>query len=156
QPLLPHNVNAPNIPSSHRAASFSAEWEQTLKIEWSYLVNAQDRATRHAEQNRRFAQHQAGDKVMVRTPRRNFFAKRTQDPRLLPSYIGPFSIERRIGKSTYQLNTPAWWKIHPVFHVSRLRPFQKCMEDHSERHLTAPRGTDLPAIKSLTNHYHPA
>uniref|UniRef100_A0A1S3Z503 Tf2-1-like SH3-like domain-containing protein n=1 Tax=Nicotiana tabacum TaxID=4097 RepID=A0A1S3Z503_TOBAC len=143
------------MPTSPRAASFSTEWEQNLKIVQSYLVKAQERATRYAEQNLRSAQYQAGDKVMVRTPGRNLFAKRTHDPRLLQRYIGPFSIERRIEKSTYQLNTPAWWKIHPVFHVSRLRSFQKYMERHSESHLTTPRGTDLLANKSLTNHHHP-
>ncbi|XP_070041618.1 uncharacterized protein [Nicotiana tomentosiformis] len=108
QPLLPQTVNVPIMPTSPRAASFSTKREQTLKIMQSYLVKAQERATRCAEQNLRFAQQQAGDKVMVRTPKRNLFAKRTQDPRLLQRYIRPFSIERRIGKSTYQLNTPAW------------------------------------------------
>ena len=34
--------------------------------------------------------------------------------------LGPFKIRRIINPVTYELDLPAWWRIHPVFHVSLL------------------------------------
>ena len=44
-------------------------------------------------------------------------------PKLLPRYIGPFKILKKIGEVAYQLDLPSVLKIHNVFHVSRLRAF---------------------------------
>ncbi|XP_070017178.1 uncharacterized protein [Nicotiana sylvestris] len=118
-----------------RAASFSKEWKQNLEIVQSYLLKAQKRMKRHADQNRRFVEYQVGDKVMVKIPKRYLFAG-VHDPCLLQKYIGPLSIERRIGKVAYRVDTPAWWKIHHVFHVSLLKPFWEDTEDPSRSQLT--------------------
>ena len=37
---------------------------------------------------------------------------------------GPFEILEVISRSAYKLKLPASWKVHPVFHVSLLRPYQ--------------------------------
>ncbi|XP_070029819.1 uncharacterized protein [Nicotiana sylvestris] len=137
QSLLPHTFNAPNISKSPRAASFSKEWKRNLEIVWSYLVKSQKRMKRHANQNCCFVEYQVGDKMMVKIPKRYLFT-RVHDPRLLKKYIGPLSIERRIGKVAYRVDTPAWWKIHPVFHVSLLKPFWEDTEDPSRSQLTIP------------------
>ncbi|KAJ7566589.1 hypothetical protein O6H91_02G109900 [Diphasiastrum complanatum] len=40
---------------------------------------------------------------------------------LSPRYCGPFTISRRLGKVTYELELPHNSKVFPVFHVSQLR-----------------------------------
>ncbi|XP_070006065.1 uncharacterized protein [Nicotiana sylvestris] len=137
QPLLPHTINTPNMSKYPPAASFSKEWKQNLEIVQSYFVKAQKRMKRHADRNRHFVEYQVGDKAMVKIPKWYLFAG-VHDPRLLQKYIGPLSIERRIGKVAYCVDTPAWWKIHLVFHVILLKPFLEDTEDPSLSHLTIP------------------
>ena len=37
---------------------------------------------------------------------------------------GPFKVLEIISRSAYKLKLPPSWKVHPVFHVSLLRPYQ--------------------------------
>jgi hypothetical protein len=37
---------------------------------------------------------------------------------------GPFTVIKEVGKYTYQLDLPATMDVHPVFHISLLRPTQ--------------------------------
>ncbi|XP_070035391.1 uncharacterized protein [Nicotiana tomentosiformis] len=122
---------------SPRATSFSKEWKQNLEIVRSYLIKAQKWIKKHADQNRLFVEYQVEYKVMVKIPKRYLFGG-VHDPRLLQKYIGPLSIEKRIRKIAYQVDTPAWWKIHLVFHISLLKPFREDIEDPSRTQLTKP------------------
>ncbi|XP_073485045.1 protein FAM200C-like [Aquarana catesbeiana] len=42
--------------------------------------------------------------------------------KLGPKFIGPFSVKRKINDVTYELDLPNTLKVHPVFHVSLLKP----------------------------------
>ena len=39
-------------------------------------------------------------------------------------FVGPFRIEECIGTRAYQFKLPEGWNIHPVFHVSLLKPWK--------------------------------
>ena len=39
--------------------------------------------------------------------------------------FGPFVIKRRVGSRAYELELPARWTLHPVFHVSLLEPYRE-------------------------------
>lgn len=39
-------------------------------------------------------------------------------------YLGPFTVIKRIGSLSYKLDFPNYmWQIHPVFHISQLKPY---------------------------------
>ena len=52
--------------------------------------------------------------------------------KLSPKYIGPYKIIAEISKTAYKLELPANLKIHPVFHVSLLKPYKESDEFERE------------------------
>ena len=44
--------------------------------------------------------------------------------KLCPKWVGPFKILNPCGPVAYRLDLPTEWKIHPVFHVSLLKPYR--------------------------------
>ena len=81
---------------------------------------AQERQTKYANQHRREVTFHLGDQVLLSTAN-----IRNQDraPKLSPRFIGPFEICRVISDVAYELKLPTTMKIHPVFHVSKLKAY---------------------------------
>ncbi|KAH7445749.1 hypothetical protein KP509_01G022500 [Ceratopteris richardii] len=46
-----------------------------------------------------------------------------QKPKLSPRFCGPCTIIKKISDVAYKLQLPDDYKIHPIFHVSKLRPY---------------------------------
>ena len=63
------------------------------------------------------------DKVLLVT--RNISLKGGGSRKLLPRYIGPFSITKSIKGVSYTLDLPKGLKIHPTFHISLLRLYRE-------------------------------
>lgn len=63
---------------------------------------------------------------------------------------GPFRIIKRVGKVAYKLELPSRLKVHPVFHVSMLKPYHQDPEDptRGESH-RAPPGVKVSYEKEL-------
>ncbi|KAK2966251.1 hypothetical protein RJ640_008234 [Escallonia rubra] len=140
QPLLPHTVNVPKAGKSPRAISFSEEWRQNIDLAHSYLEKAARRMKKHADKNRRSQEFNVGEKVMVKLLPQDRKFLRGRDSRLLQKYEGPLTIVKKIGKMAYKVDPPNWWsrQLHPVFHVSMLKPFYEDTADPSRGQIKRP------------------
>ena len=43
--------------------------------------------------------------------------------KLMPKWIGPFCISKLMGSAAVKLDLPPKWAIHPVFHISLIKPY---------------------------------
>ena len=82
-----------------------------------------------ADKKRRHAEFQVGDLVLVKLIPQQFKSFRKVHKGLVRKYEGPFPIIGRVGKVSYKVELPPRLKIHPVFHVSNLKPYHEDKED---------------------------
>ncbi|KAK9057995.1 hypothetical protein SSX86_022835 [Deinandra increscens subsp. villosa] len=108
----------------------NAELEQQLvdrddmiKLLRQNLQKAQDRMKNQANQKRRELTFQVGDYVFLKIQpyRQKSLAKRRYE-KLSPRFFGPYRIKRVVGPVAYELELPPEARIHPVFHISMLKP----------------------------------
>ena len=62
-----------------------------------------------------------GDQVLLST--KNLKLKNDERPdgaKLLPKYVGPYTILEKVGKVAYRMDLNSGTKVHPVLHVSLL------------------------------------
>ncbi|KAI3446858.1 hypothetical protein Pfo_003523 [Paulownia fortunei] len=69
--------------------------------------------------------------VLVKLLPQQFNALREMHKCLVRRYEGSFSIVAKVGKVSYRVDIPSSLKIHPIFHVSMLKPYHEDEEDPS-------------------------
>ena len=123
-PRLPLSTGVPStrVPS---AASFVRTLTSDLADAKLHLEAAQQRHKRYADEHRRDVTFHVGDQVLLRTTNIKLRDKEDSSTtkKLLPRWIGPFTVTKAVGKVAYKLQLPDKWTLHPVFHVSLLKPY---------------------------------
>ncbi|KAL6223060.1 hypothetical protein ACLB2K_006450 [Fragaria x ananassa] len=84
-----------------------------------------------ADKKRRHVEFKEDDLVLVKLLPQQFKTLRKVHKGLVRKYEGLFEVIKRIGKVSYKLHLPPKLKIHPVFHMSMLKPFHEDEEDPS-------------------------
>jgi hypothetical protein len=115
QAVLPSQVS--NNPT---AAERIQELHRLIERAKNSLKVAQERQAHYADTKRREVSLQPGVHVWLSTEHLALKDK-NQTKKLLSKFIGPFPIKRAVGAVAYELDLPSELKIHPVFHVSKLK-----------------------------------
>jgi hypothetical protein len=86
-----------------------------------YMKMAQDRQKAYADKSRVDTRFVVGQQVMLHT--KNFRFKGAR--KLMPRWLGPFTVNTEVSPVAYRLELPLnMRRVHPVFHVSLLKPYK--------------------------------
>lgn len=112
-----------------------------------HLAQAQNRMKVMADKKRTDHQFQVGDKVLLKLqPYTQSSLANRPYPKLACKFYGPYTILERIGQVAYRLELPPHSLIHPVFHISQLKPF---VADYSPVFSELPVTTDIAAAAAV-------
>jgi hypothetical protein len=137
-PNTPITMTQPShVPAAN---DFIDHWNAMMKIAKDSLMEAQDRQTKYANQHRRHQEFKEGDQVLLSMRNINNPVDRQRPTKKLTNrFAGPYTITKVISATAYKLDLPATMKIHPVFHISLLKPYHLSPNDFE-------RSTPPPAI----------
>ncbi|KAF7813635.1 Ty3/gypsy retrotransposon protein [Senna tora] len=93
-----------------------------LKTLKTHPQKAQDRMKDQADSKRCEVSYNVGDAVLRLQPYKQRSLAKQKHEKLSPRFFGPYKIIRKIGAVAYELELPSSSRIHPIFHVSLLRP----------------------------------
>jgi RNase H-like domain found in reverse transcriptase/Reverse transcriptase (RNA-dependent DNA polymerase)/Integrase zinc binding domain/Chromo (CHRromatin Organisation MOdifier) domain/Retroviral aspartyl protease len=132
--LAAGGVNATHVPSSHQ---FAEHLHGAINKARSHLAKAQERQQKYANRRRRELIFKKGDLVMLSTA--NLPLQLPESSRKLVSrFTGPFEVLEVVSPVAYRLDLPAAMSIHPVFHVSSLKPYLDPSTTHPQRSVALP------------------
>ena len=95
------------------------DWKRAREEAQQLMIKAQKRWSQRKTLDQTF---KIGDRVWLEG--QNLHLDRPSI-KLRPKRHGPFKIKKVLSPITYQLDLPIQWKIHDVFHIDLLTPYQE-------------------------------
>ena len=122
-----------NWARSPAAYRYAHHPEELLEEACEALDRAACRMKKYADRHRREVEYQVGDFVFLRLlPTHKSLQRIPRHSGLVPRYDGPFRIVERVRRLAYRLHLPPRLPVHPVFHVSLLKPYYADDEDPAQ------------------------
>ena len=124
-PLTPASLfsQTTSVPA---ADNFLEHWDNMINMAKDSLREAQENQSKYANQHRRHLTFKIGDKVLLSAQYINNPVDRNRPTRkLTPRYLGPYTISAVISTTAYKLDLPTTLRIHPVFHISKLKLYNE-------------------------------
>ncbi|MBW0582710.1 hypothetical protein O181_122425, partial [Austropuccinia psidii MF-1] len=123
-----------HISQESTAGNLSTKLQSVQQVVKEELESAIRRFKKYADRNREITpDFQPGDKVWLAS---NTIKTTRPTKKLSERWLGGFKVLKKIGSHAYHRKFPQQWKsVHPVFHVSLLKPV---------KHSTIPNENQLP------------
>jgi len=115
-----------NNATNEASAVMIERMKKDFELATKNLQVAQQRAKQSVDKKRTELSFVEGELVYLSSKN----IRLTGVAKLSPRFLGPFKVIKVVSAVNYKLELPAKWSIHPVFHVSRLRP---CRQDPFNR-----------------------
>ena len=116
-PMFPQQEVEVSVPSTR---AHIRRCRGVWRVARAALLKARERMRRSANRHRVPAPvYRTGQQVMLRAKDLHL---QVSSQKLAPRYVGPFPVEAVVNPSSVRLTLPSSMKIHPVFHVSQLKP----------------------------------
>jgi hypothetical protein len=119
-PLTPVMIDTLRLAKVPAAAQWTKDMTSILDIAKSHLQHAKDRQKSYADALRKEVSFAVGDYVLLSSKN---LSPKTGLRKLYPRWLGPFKVSHVINDVAYRLELPATLKIHPISHVSLLKPY---------------------------------
>ena len=141
-------VSSPVTQAVPATDAFVKRLKDNLDVATRRLQEAQSRQAHYADQHRRDHTFHVGDDVLLSTQNLSLTSD-NHVRKLAPRFLGPFRIIAQPSPVSFRLRLPATMRVHPVFHVSLLRPYHPNPEEFSSR---APVVRPGPAYTTKAGH----
>lgn len=121
-PKIPIDLQLPKVANSPGVAKFARRMQEALARAKQCMEAAAQRQKAYADTKRSPVRIKLHDEVLLST--KNIKLKSPGTQKLLPKWIGPFTVIKDIKGIAFKLALPvSMAKIHPVFHASLLKPY---------------------------------
>jgi hypothetical protein len=120
-PLLPATMDTTSITGLkvQAAVDFATSMAQDLTKAKEFLHQAQERQKKYADKKLQEHVFSVGDKVWLSTTNLRI----PDTSKFTSKWIGPYTITAIVSPLAMRLDLPTNMRIHPVIHVSRLKPY---------------------------------
>lgn len=125
QPRVPSSSFQPQTDDVQATTEFLTKMQNLTHMATDALTLAKSRQEQYANKSRRDVQFAVGDLVLLSAANITLASQSSRPSKKLQSrYIGPYRITDIISPVAYRLALPPDLRIHPVFHVSLLKPYK--------------------------------